>query len=304
MSVVRVENLTVKFGDFTAVNDISFEVNKGEIFGFLGANGAGKTTVIRVICGLLRPTSGQVWINNESSSSDKIKLMTGYMSQRFTLYDDLTVDENLEFAATLRLMSKANFLERKKYLLEFIDLRKKTNELVRDLPGGIKQKVSLAASILHDPTVVFLDEPTAGVTPASRASFWSLIRKLSDQGKTVFVTSHYMDEVEQCDRIALMRAGEIVALGSSDSLKKQEFPNGMYALTSKGEKSNEQIRQLRNDPRVLSIQPHGLKYHIVAKNHDAILELQSELDTFFDIEKILPTMEDVFIKVISGAEHG
>jgi ABC-2 type transport system ATP-binding protein len=201
---VDVSGLTVRFAEFIAVNNISFSVNKGEIFGFLGANGAGKTTTIRVLCGLIVPTAGRVQISDISSEegSEAMKSKVGYMSQKFTLYNDLTIDENFAFTASLRKLSKATLKQRTNELLEFIEFSKPRNTLVRDLPGGIKQQVSLAASILHDPEIIFLDEPTAGVTPAARARFWALIRKLSGNGKTVFVTTHYMDEAEQCGRIA------------------------------------------------------------------------------------------------------
>ena len=200
-------------------------------------------------------------------------------------------------------MDRQTYLDRKQYLLNFIGLTKSTAELVRDLPGGIKQKVSLAAAMLHDPSIVFLDEPTAGVTPASRASFWLLIRQLADSGKTVFVTSHYLDEVEQCHRIALMRSGEIVALGSAQELKDQEFPHGMLALGPKHNDLKSILSILAKDSRVSSIQPHGLKYHLVPQNTDATESLRRELAVDFEIEKIMPTMEDVFIRVVSGKKH-
>ncbi len=300
MNAVTIKNLSVRFGDFVAVRNLSLEVAKGEIFGFLGANGAGKTTTIRVICGLLQPTDGEVWVDGQNSMSDQVKLKTGYMSQRFTLYDDLTVEENLAFAASLRLLSKNYFTTRKEFLLNFIGFDQKTSLLVRDLPGGVKQKVSLAAAVLHDPPVVFLDEPTAGVTPASRASFWTLIKKLVSGGKTVFVTSHYMDEVEQCDRIALMRTGEIVALGSSAELKSQEFPNGMLSLKAKKSDPSNLILELKQNPDVISIHPHGNCYHLVPLGPHALEKLNHELTKNFEVTKITPTMEDVFLKVVEG----
>lgn len=209
---IDVKNLTVQFGDFFAVNNISFSVDKGEIFGFLGANGAGKTTTIRVLCGLLIPTSGEI------QAPGKAKV--GYMSQKFTLYNDLTVGENLDFIAALRKLDKQTYLKRRKELFDFISFDKPIKTMVQDLPGGIKQQVSLAAALLHNPEIIFLDEPTAGVSPASRERFWFLIKQLSQQGKTLFVTTHYMDEAEHCERIALMRDGKIIALDSPENLKK------------------------------------------------------------------------------------
>ncbi|XGC82394.1 ABC transporter ATP-binding protein [Bdellovibrio bacteriovorus] len=227
MKVVEVANLSVKFGDYFAVNKISFSVGQGEIFGFLGANGAGKTTTIRVLCGLLLPSHGQAQVCGFDVLKDaaKVKNCVGYMSQKFTLYDDLTVKENLEFTGALRKLDPEKLQKQKEKLLNFIKFKGDENSLVKNLPGGIKQQVSLIASVLHNPSIVFLDEPTAGVSPAYRQRFWSLIRELAKEGKTVFVTTHYMDEAEQCERIALMRSGELIALDSPKNLKQQSFPD-------------------------------------------------------------------------------
>ena len=197
-AAVETENLTVRFGVFTAVDRVTLAVERGEIFGFLGANGAGKTTTIRVLTGLLPPTDGVARVAGLSFADgpDAIKKRVGYMSQKFTLYNDLNVGENLEFAAGLRKIPRRIFRERARRLLEFVRFDHPLSTLVRDLPGGLKQEVSLAAALLHEPDVVFLDEPTAGVSPAARARFWTLIRRLAAEGRTVFVTTHYMDEAE------------------------------------------------------------------------------------------------------------
>ena len=231
MKAVELNNLTVKFGAFTAVDKLTLDVEKGEIFGFLGANGAGKTTAIRVMCGLLIPTSGEVRIAglDPKQGLAAIKSVVGYMSQKFTLYDDLTVMENLNFKATIRRMPEKEAGKRIDHIFEFIGYDSGRDTMVKELPAGVKQQVSLAATLIHDPEVVFLDEPTSGVSPAVRARFWSLIRKLAKEGKTVFVTTHYMDEAEECGRIALMRAGKLIALGSPQQLKKDTYPNGMPA---------------------------------------------------------------------------
>ncbi|WP_246845516.1 ABC transporter ATP-binding protein [Bdellovibrio sp. NC01] len=216
----------MKFGDFYAVKDISFSVEQGEIFGFLGANGAGKTTTIRVLCGLLIPSEGEAFVCGTRVADDplKVKQSVGYMSQKFTLYDDMTVDENLSFAASLRKLDEQKFKENKERLLKFIRFQQSGSSMVRDLPGGVKQQMSLVAALLHDPEVVFLDEPTAGVSPAYRQRFWQLIREVAGNGKTVFVTTHYMDEAEQCGRIALMKEGQLIALDTPENLKKKNFP--------------------------------------------------------------------------------
>lgn len=299
---VEVSNLVVKFGDFIAVNNISFSVNSGEIFGFLGANGAGKTTTIRVLCGLLTPSSGSVRIADTSSKqgSEAMKSRVGYMSQKFTLYNDLTIDENLAFIASLRKLPKATFLKRKKELLEFISFSKPTDTLVRDLPGGVKQQISLAASILHDPEVIFLDEPTAGVTPAARELFWNLIRKLSADGKTVFVTTHYMDEAEHCHRIALMRAGEIIALDSPMNLKQNTFPDSLFELDPKGPLSEDAFEHLQSNETIASIDKHGARYHVTIRNPQKWDKLREELSSSFTIQKIQPSLEDVFIRLVEG----
>lgn len=227
MNAVEVSGLSVQFGDFFAVRDISFTVATGEVFGFLGANGAGKTTTIRVLCGLLLPSHGEARVCGLDvlTRSFEVKKKVGYMSQKFTLYDDMTVKENLEFTSSLRKMDSQKFRQQKEKLLTMIRFKTSEDVLVKDLPGGIKQQVSLVSAVLHDPEIVFLDEPTAGVSPAFRQRFWNLIRELAREGKTVFVTTHYMDEAEQCGRIALMRSGELIALDSPLGLKQKSFPD-------------------------------------------------------------------------------
>lgn len=302
---VDVSELTVKFGDFVAVNNISFSVGTGEIFGFLGANGAGKTTTIRVLCGLLVPTSGRVQISDVSSEegSEAMKSKVGYMSQKFTLYNDLTVDENFAFTASLRKLPRLTLNKRKDELLEFINFSKPTNTLVRDLPGGIKQQVSLAASILHDPEIVFLDEPTAGVTPAARARFWALIRKLSGNGKTIFVTTHYMDEAEQCGRIALMRAGEIIALDSPENLKRNTFPDSLFELDPRGVLPEDMLSRLHTHDAISSIDSYGMRYHLTIRDPKKWEDLREDLAGFFSIQEIQPSLEDVFIRLVEGASR-
>ncbi len=299
---VEVANLTVKFGDFAAVDDISFTVRRGEVFGFLGANGAGKTTTIRVLCGLLVPTAGRVTVGGAGFDTGEmaIKRKVGYMSQRFTLYNDMTVAENLAFIASLRKLPRATFLERRDYLLGFVSFRRPLDTYVRDLPGGIKQQVSLAASMLHDPEIVFLDEPTAGVTPASRARFWALIRSLAGQGKTIFVTTHYMDEAEQCDRIALMRSGRIVALDTPAELKRRVFPGRLYELDPRGKTDFARLRQLGHEPEIEYFEPYGLRFHAAFRDSPAGERLRAGLDREFCVRPIAPTLEDVFIRLVEG----
>lgn len=303
---VIVSDLSVKFGDFTAVDNISFEVKKGEIFGFLGANGAGKTTTIRVLCGLLNPSQGNVVVagidfNSEAREMD-IKQKVGYMSQRFTLYNDLTVEENLSFIASLRNIDPKIYLKRRDLLLNFISFQKPLDSFVRDLSGGIKQQVSLAASMLHDPEIIFLDEPTAGVTPTMRFRFWELIRDLSKLGKTIFVTTHYMDEAEQCERIALMNTGRIIAINSPEHLKKQAFTEQMYEFDPVGRMSYEELNHLRENEDFDFFEPYGHRFHAVFKKTDNVARLKEKLQQNFTIKQITPTLEDVFLKMVEAGK--
>ncbi|MBU0745103.1 MAG: ABC transporter ATP-binding protein [Gammaproteobacteria bacterium] len=298
--MVLVENFSVMFGNFCAVDDISFSVKRGEIFGFLGANGAGKTTTIRVLCGLLYPTKGKVTVAgikfDSKDAEMAIKRKVGYMSQRFTLYNDLTVEENLSFIATLHRLDAKTYLKRRDYILDFISFARPLTSFVRSLPGGIKQQISLAAAILHDPDVVFLDEPTAGVTPAMRARFWDLIKDLARLGKTIFVTTHYMDEAEQCERIALMRTGKIVALDTPDNLKKMMFPDKLYEFEARGEISYSYIQKLKVRPEFEYFEPFGLRFHAAFKESSEVEEFKKELESDFIAKEIRPTLEDVFIR--------
>lgn len=302
--MVEVSDLTVKFNDFIAVNNISFSVSKGEIFGFLGANGAGKTTTIRVLCGLLHPTAGKVKIGGTPfiSQADEmaIKSKVGYMSQKFTLYNDLTIAENLDFTASLRALSKEVYEKQRKFILELINFNRSLDSFVRDIPPGVKQQISLAAAILHDPQIIFLDEPTAGVTPAIRVHFWSIIRELAKIGKTIFVTTHHIIEAEECDRIAFMRAGKIVALDTPDHLKQKTFKAEIFELEPKEKISYSNIQKLRENSGLDFFEPYGMRFHVAFKTTIEGSKLKRSLLKSFKITKIEPTLEDVFIKKIEG----
>jgi ABC-2 type transport system ATP-binding protein len=299
---VEVRDLVVTFGDFTAVDHISFAVSRGEIFGFLGANGAGKTTTIRVLCGLLTPNSGEVTIAGIGFDHGEhaIKTKVGYMSQKFTLYDDLTVEENLDFIASLRKLDKNLYLKRRQELLDFISFDRPLNSPVQDLSGGKKQEVSLAAALLHDPDIVFLDEPTAGVAPAARNRFWNLIQRLSEGGKTVFVTTHYMDEAEQCGRIALMREGKIIASDSPAGLKKSLFPTPVYEFDPIEPLRFSEISALASHEAFSFFEPYGLRFHAAIRDEEAWDRAQGEFSKRFHIRPILPSLEDVFICAVEG----
>lgn len=220
---VRVEELTRKFGEFTAVDAISFTVKRGEIFGFLGANGAGKTTAIRMLCGLLAPTSGRAIVAGYDvySESEKIKRNIGYMSQKFSLYNDLTVRENIRFYGGIYGLGRSKIRTKTESLLEALNLRRHANKLTGSLPLGWKQRLALSVAVLHDPDIIFLDEPTSGVDPESRRQFWVLIYELGAAGKTVFVTTHYMDEANYCHRLSIMARGRILALDTPVNLRAE-----------------------------------------------------------------------------------
>jgi len=220
---VEVDNLVKRFGDFVAVDNVSFNVRRGEVFGFLGPNGAGKSTTIRILCGLLRPTSGTGHVSGYDVSTDpeSIRRNIGYMSQKFSLYDDLTVEENIDFFSGIYGVAEELRADRKAYALRMADLEEQRTTMTRLLAGGYKQRLALACAILHSPPVLFLDEPTSGVDPIARRKFWDLIYQFSAAGQTVFVTTHYMDEAEYCHRLALMYRGRIAALGAPAQLKAE-----------------------------------------------------------------------------------
>jgi ABC-2 type transport system ATP-binding protein len=220
---IEVSALTKKFGGFAAVNSVSFRVGKGEIFGFLGANGAGKSTTIRMLCGLLSPTSGEATVGGFSVSKqpEKVKERIGYMSQRFSLYEDLTVAENIRFFGGIYGLSRSRLRQRLPWILDIAGLQGREGSLTRELAGGWRQRLALGCALLHEPEIVFLDEPTGGVDPVSRRRFWDLIYELSLSKVTVFVTTHYLDEAEYCNRVMLMHAGEIIAGGSPRELREE-----------------------------------------------------------------------------------
>ena len=222
-TAVSASKLTRNFGAFRAVDEISFEVKKGEIFGFLGANGAGKTTAIKMLCGLLKPTEGDAFVAGFSIRTDTsmIKKNIGYMSQKFSLYEDLTVKENIEFYGGIYGLSREEIANKTRLLLSELNLENMKNSLTKALPLGWKQRLALSASLLHDPPIIFLDEPTGGVDPISRRNFWRIIHEIAGSGKTVFVTTHYMDEAEYCNRVSIMHKGKIIELGTPSDLKQR-----------------------------------------------------------------------------------
>ncbi len=237
--VISVKNLVKKFGHFVANDHLTFEVYKGEIFGFLGANGAGKTTAMRILCGLSSPTSGELTVGGYDvyKQAELIKRNIGYMSQKFSLYEDMTIAENIRFYAGIYGLSRQQRKEKEDLLLKKLGLEPERDKLIASLPLGWKQKLAFSVALLHDPQIVFLDEPTGGVDPITRRQFWDFIYEAAAEGKTIFVTTHYMDEAEYCDRVSIMVDGRIAALDKPDNLKKQfnsEDMNGVFLQLARG----------------------------------------------------------------------
>lgn len=296
---VSVEGLTKKFGDFTAVDNISFQVEKGEIFGFLGPNGAGKSTTIKMLCGIIEPSAGRGHVSGYDIVKEQngIKSVIGYMSQKFSLYEDITVMDNLEFFGSIYGLDGNQLNERIKVVLDMAEIGSQKNAVVKSLPVGLKQRLAIGAAILHDPHVLFLDEPTSGVDPIMRRNFWELIYKFSEEGKTIFVTTHYMDEAEHCNRIALIISGRIIALNSPANLKKSLDYN-VYAL--RVEKFIEVFDLLAGQEYIHEAAIFGSDIHLLA---DVNFPLEETIGSFlkqkgfnnFQIEKILPSLEDVFV---------
>ena len=305
---VRIERLTKKFGDFVAVDDISLDVKRGEVFGFLGPNGAGKSTTIRILCGLLAPTSGRGSVAgfDVSTQPEEIRRNIGYMSQKFSLYDDLTVEENIEFFGGVYGVPPKMLPVRRDYVLKMAVLEDKRKSMTRLLSGGWKQRLALGCAILHEPPILFLDEPTSGVDPVARRSFWELIYQLSSAGHTVFVTTHYMDEAEYCHRVALMYGGRVIALGSPGELKDSLGAGHLLNLESSDLLGA--MTLLESKPGILDVAVFGGGLHIkVADATSAIPEIWEALDTagirVIALDAITPSMEDVFVSLIEKEEN-
>lgn len=296
---VEVNNLSKRFGDFTAVNRVSFSVRRGEIFGFLGPNGAGKSTTIRMLCGILLPSEGSGRVSGYDiiEENERIKNTIGYMSQRFSLYDDLTVVENLEFFGSIYGLEGKELQRSISRALELAEIGKRRDSPVRSLPGGIKQRLALGAAILHDPPLLFLDEPTSGVDPVMRRNFWDAIYRFSEQGKTVFVTTHYLDEAEHCDRIALIIAGEIIALDSPERLR-ESLPYEVYSL--RVDDFIGVFEYIASLDFIEEAAIFGSDIHVLCEKGFKLRRglrnaLRQRGISKYRIEKIRPTLEDVFV---------
>ena len=297
---VFAKDLTRVFGSFVAVDHVTFEVRPGEIFGFLGPNGAGKTTTIKILCGLLTPSSGQGMVTgyDVSTESEEIKKHIGYMSQKFSLYEDLTVSENLDFFGGVYGLDEETKRKRGEWVLQMAGLQDKLDILTRSLPLGWKQRLALGCAILHEPPVLFLDEPTSGVDPLSRRNFWELINDLASQGVTIFVTTHYMEEAEYCNRLALMSAGKIVALGTPSDLKKNWMSESVIDLECDQPMRASEL--LKKEKIFSEAAIFGSSLHLVTGDPTGAEEITRRImsDNGIDVirlEQVTPSLEDVFV---------
>jgi ABC-2 type transport system ATP-binding protein len=306
VNAIEVRHLTRRFGAFTAVDDVSFEVHAGEIFGFLGSNGAGKSTTIRMLCGLLRPTSGSALVGGIDVAADPegVKRRIGYMSQRFSLYEALTVDQNITFFGGIYGLDSRRLADRRAFVLDMAGLRGRERTLARDLSGGWRQRLALGCAVLHEPPILFLDEPTGGVDPLSRRQFWKLIDSLSGSGVTVLVTTHYLDEAERCHRVALIHAGRLATIGTIPEVK-QIFATRPI-LEIRAARPVEAMERLDGMTGVEKTSLFGTAVHAVLTSRavspaDIRRDLEAGGLAVSEIAEVAPSLEDVFLDVVDKA---
>jgi len=303
-AAVNVEGITRRFGDFLAVDDVSLSIAKGEIYGFLGPNGAGKSTTIRMLCGLLTPTEGHGTVGGYDvvNQSEQIKQHIGYMSQKFSLYDDLTINENIDFFSGIYGVPKKKNMERKEWVLEMAGLTDRQNTITRELPGGFKQRLALGCAILHEPPILFLDEPTSGVDPLSRRRFWEIINGMSKAGTTVFVTTHYMDEAEYCHRLGLIYRGKLIVQGTPSELKGRCMIKDVLEIeVDRVVDAMEALEQHNVQAAIF-----GSTLHVIVENTGNMIQQIEEILKVSgiaagSIKKIIPSLEDVFVTLIEVA---
>lgn len=306
-NTIEIRNLTKTFDKFVAVNNISFDVKKGEVFGFLGPNGSGKTTVIRMILGLLNPTSGmgKVLGYDMSKNNEKLKSKIGYMSQKFSLYEELTVEENLNFYAGVYGIPKNKIIEKKKAILEMADLVGKEHLIVSNLSGGWKQRLALGCSIIHDPEILLLDEPTGGVDPIARRQFWDIIYNLSKQGVTILVTTHYMDEAEHCNSIGFLYYGNILSLDTPKNMKEKIIDGDIIEI--KANNILKSIEWLKKNDKVINASVYGAGIHAMVQSNINLNELKCYLIEnnveVYSLKKVNSTLEDVFVFLVENEKR-
>jgi len=305
---IGAENLTKRFGGFTAVHNVNLNVRFGEVYGLLGANGAGKTTTIKMLCGLLDPTSGTPQLAGKQGAirSEEVRERVGYMSQKFSLYDDLSIDENLDFFAGVYGVPQAEIAEKKRWVLEFSGLTGKEQQITGSLPGGWKQRVAFGAATMHEPSVLFLDEPTSGVDPLARRAFWRMINRLADMGTAILVTTHYLEEAEQCNRLGFMAGGELVAEGAPSAIKARQ---GGHLLELRVDQPQRAADRLKEQMERWRVSLFGDRLHVIVDDEAAaagkqITELLRDAGVAVrDIHEESYSLEDVFIAVVEKARR-
>ena len=304
---VETDALVKTFGPFVAVDHVSLQVKKGEIFGFLGPNGAGKSTTIRMLCGLLTPTSGRALVQglDVAVKPEEVRKNIGYMSQKFSLYDDLTVEQNIDFFAGMYGVPRELRPARKQYVLEMANLTERRSAMTATLSGGWKQRLALGCAILHEPPILFLDEPTSGVDPIARGAFWDLIREMARADHTIFVSTHYMDEAEYCHRLALMHQGRVIALGGPADLRAGLSTHALLRLDTPVPLDT--MRALEHAPGIGDVAVFGSGLHVAADEAESGMEIiRARLSAvgigILRLEKILPSLEDVFVALIEAEE--
>ncbi len=302
-AVIRVEQLSRRFGNFQAVDNLSFDVRRGEVFGFLGANGAGKSTTIRMLCGLLKPSGGRAEVAGRDVGRDPegVKRQIGYMSQRFSLYELLTVDQNISFYGGLYGLEADRLAQRRKFVIEMAGLSGRERELARNLSGGWRQRLALGCALLHEPPIIFLDEPTGGVDPVSRRDFWRLIDDLSHGGTTVLVTTHYLDEAERCDRVAIIHAGRLAAIGTTSELKARFDDRPIFEI--RADDPVAAMTALDALPAVEKTSLFGTTVHAVARSRQTTADDLTTALTSAGLQvagtgAVVPSLEDVFLDVV------
>ncbi len=296
---ISADGLTKRFGELVAVENLRFQVRKGEIFGLLGPNGSGKSTTLRMLCGILLPTSGTAFVHgiNVVEEPEGVKRCLGYMSQKFGLYDDLTVKENINFYGRIYIKDWKEVKRRTEKVIEELGLDGYKNFLASKLSGGWRQRLAFACAISHDPPVLFLDEPTAGVDPVSRRSFWEILYREASRGKTIFVTTHYMEEAERCDRIGFLWRGKLVAIGSPEEIKKKIITSRVYIIKGKIRKETKLL--VSEVPEVEEVSQYGDELHIITSSSEDISQkikeaLMKNGEKHITLEESLPSLEDVF----------
>ncbi len=308
MPAIKTKDMTIKFGDFTAVDTVSITVEKGEIFGFLGPNGSGKTTLIKALCGLLTPTSGsgEVLGFDCVTQSDQIKQRVGYMSQKFSLYEDLTVNENIEFYAGVYGLKGDYLKRRKEETVELTHLEPYLDRRAGKLSGGWKQRLALACAFIHEPKLLFLDEPTAGIDPVARRDLWDLLFQLSGQGVTFFVTTHYMDEAERCGQVGYIYLSKLIAYGTPDELKRipEVSPEGTKRIEVTTEQTSRAMVAIKKRPYIHDTTIFGQSIHLLMDENVSLDQVRNDLieDGFseIDLRPILPSLEDVFVTLTNN----